>query len=301
MQRDSELHSSLDETLPSMQEVKQQSPPMYPKKTKRCGQCEGCRTSDCTTCKYCKDKKKFGGPGRLKKPCAKRFCTAKTVPSSIQSRTKSLPSTKGGQPQPIKAKLPEGFPVNNGMETKKTPEPENKQHCSINKLLHEQNRTIHPITGDGNCFFHSISYGLFHTEMEHLQVREQIANYISNNPHLFQPLLITDNPNYTLDDHVANIRKPTVWATQIELQAATDVYGIPLYLFTPKLSGSGYHWYCYKSRTPTMPKKKCTLHHFELAHKSGVHFDCIVDAATTKPSNVTPNLNKELIYHPTII
>ena len=42
----------------------------------RCGKCDGCATTDdCGRCKYCKDKKKNGGPGRLKKACIK-ICTA---------------------------------------------------------------------------------------------------------------------------------------------------------------------------------------------------------------------------------
>ena len=36
------------------------------------GQCQECRMPDCGTCR---DKKKFGGPGKLKKSCMKRHCT----------------------------------------------------------------------------------------------------------------------------------------------------------------------------------------------------------------------------------
>ena len=32
-------------------------------------QCEGCLSVDCGVCVYCKDKKKFGGPGKKKKGC----------------------------------------------------------------------------------------------------------------------------------------------------------------------------------------------------------------------------------------
>ena len=44
-------------------------------KKKRCRQCQECRMPDCGTCKFCRDKKKFGGPGKLKKSCVKRHCT----------------------------------------------------------------------------------------------------------------------------------------------------------------------------------------------------------------------------------
>ena len=39
------------------------------------GECEGClREGDCGHCRFCKDMRKFGGPGRLKQKCIKRQC-----------------------------------------------------------------------------------------------------------------------------------------------------------------------------------------------------------------------------------
>ena len=39
------------------------------KRVKSCKQCENCLRPDCRTCQYCKDSKKYGGPGNLKKAC----------------------------------------------------------------------------------------------------------------------------------------------------------------------------------------------------------------------------------------
>ena len=36
--------------------------------------CTGCSRSDCGDCNYCKDMKKFGGPGKKKKRCIHRVC-----------------------------------------------------------------------------------------------------------------------------------------------------------------------------------------------------------------------------------
>ena len=44
-------------------------------KWKRCGSCQGCLAKDCKTCKFCRDKKKYGGPGKLKQCCVKKKCT----------------------------------------------------------------------------------------------------------------------------------------------------------------------------------------------------------------------------------
>ena len=42
----------------------------------RCMQCVGCKSDDCGVCIFCKDKKKFGGPGKRKKACIRRACIA---------------------------------------------------------------------------------------------------------------------------------------------------------------------------------------------------------------------------------
>ena len=41
----------------------------------RCMQCVGCKSDDCGVF-FCKDKKKFGGPGKRKKACIRRACIA---------------------------------------------------------------------------------------------------------------------------------------------------------------------------------------------------------------------------------
>ena len=45
------------------------------RKRGKCGDCQGCTEQhDCGTCINCKDKPKFGGPGRKKQCCIKRKC-----------------------------------------------------------------------------------------------------------------------------------------------------------------------------------------------------------------------------------
>ncbi len=41
----------------------------------RCGRCDGCQKEDCGKCVFCKDKPKFGGPGKKKQRCKLRICT----------------------------------------------------------------------------------------------------------------------------------------------------------------------------------------------------------------------------------
>ena len=44
----------------------------------RCGKCKGCenwrKKIDCKICKFCKDKKRYGGTGKLRKICIEQYC-----------------------------------------------------------------------------------------------------------------------------------------------------------------------------------------------------------------------------------
>ncbi|TRY83912.1 hypothetical protein DNTS_014657 [Danionella cerebrum] len=48
----------------------------------RCKHCEGCRRTACGDCTYCRDMRKFGGPGRMKKGCMRRQCLAPVLPAT---------------------------------------------------------------------------------------------------------------------------------------------------------------------------------------------------------------------------
>ena len=43
-----------------------------------CQKCEECLRDDCLQCVYCKDKKKYGGPNKLKQKCIEKRCSNKT-------------------------------------------------------------------------------------------------------------------------------------------------------------------------------------------------------------------------------
>ncbi|KAI1888211.1 hypothetical protein AGOR_G00182680 [Albula goreensis] len=48
----------------------------------RCKRCEACLRTECGDCNYCRDMRKFGGPGRLKQTCVLRQCLAPGLPLS---------------------------------------------------------------------------------------------------------------------------------------------------------------------------------------------------------------------------
>uniref|UniRef100_A0A671MXF3 [histone H3]-dimethyl-L-lysine(36) demethylase n=1 Tax=Sinocyclocheilus anshuiensis TaxID=1608454 RepID=A0A671MXF3_9TELE len=56
------------------------SAPVLPRRRVRCKRCEACLRAECSDCNYCRDMRKFGGPGRLKKSCVLRQCLAPALP-----------------------------------------------------------------------------------------------------------------------------------------------------------------------------------------------------------------------------
>ena len=72
----------------------------------------------------------------------------------------------------------------------------NNNKIQINKedlqnQLYENNFfDIIDITGDGNCFFRSISYFLYNTENQHYNIRLATYNYIKNNLQNFMNIVM---------------------------------------------------------------------------------------------------------------
>eukprot|EP01083_Nonionella_stella_P026379 72592_1 len=66
------------EKIPKKRGRKPKSSPAATKKKKgtlvRCNECDPCLKDDCGDCSSCKDKKKFGGTGELKRSCIHREC-----------------------------------------------------------------------------------------------------------------------------------------------------------------------------------------------------------------------------------
>ncbi|KAJ0051087.1 hypothetical protein NL108_012296, partial [Boleophthalmus pectinirostris] len=48
----------------------------------RCKRCEACVRTECGECNFCRDMKKFGGPGKLKQTCVLRQCLSPGLPLS---------------------------------------------------------------------------------------------------------------------------------------------------------------------------------------------------------------------------
>ena len=84
-------------------------------KGRPCGQCEACSREDCGECRQCKDKKKFGGPNKLRQRCCMRLChnsivndggggdaSSTTNSTNNASATTTTPRQQQQPPPPLK-------------------------------------------------------------------------------------------------------------------------------------------------------------------------------------------------------
>ena len=87
---------------------------------------------------------------------------------------------------------------------------------------------VKPIVGDGNCFFRALSDIIYSSQGHH--------NLVRTGAYSTEPYSIC-SASYSIDEHLATIRLPGKWATQVEIQAASELYGTPLYLYTLMMIG----------------------------------------------------------------
>ncbi|KAL4640613.1 lysine-specific demethylase 2A-like isoform X1 [Arapaima gigas] len=73
----------------------------------RCKRCEACLRTECGDCNFCRDMKKFGGPGKLKQTCVLRQCLAPGLPLSAVCEVCGEGSQEGSDTTPFSLTLME--------------------------------------------------------------------------------------------------------------------------------------------------------------------------------------------------
>ncbi|XP_035196451.1 lysine-specific demethylase 2B isoform X15 [Oxyura jamaicensis] len=75
----------------------------------RCRKCEACLRTECGECHFCKDMKKFGGPGRMKQSCIMRQCIARRSWKASDDRAAMIKPLRRLKQEP-EDELPEAPP-----------------------------------------------------------------------------------------------------------------------------------------------------------------------------------------------
>ncbi|KAJ9082180.1 hypothetical protein DSO57_1006916 [Entomophthora muscae] len=85
------------------------------------------------------------------------------------------------------------------------------------------------ILGDGNCLFRALSHQLEGHENLHLQIREEICNYLEEHSAHFAPFSLCneDEFKFLVDD----MRTPGIFGGNAELVAFANLYGYTIRVY----------------------------------------------------------------------
>ena len=102
----------------------------------------------------------------------------------------------------------------------------------VESFLMSQNRYMHDISPDGNCLFRALSHQVFGNDNYRVQVRQLLLGVIQSNHATYQPYWIEDMPwgKVTFDEHLQRLANLGNWGTQLELQAISDCYKVPVFV-----------------------------------------------------------------------
>ena len=94
--------------------------------------------------------------------------------------------------------------------------------------LDQRYRSVRTLT-DGNCFFRSISFWLTGSGDNHVLLRKLVTDYISQHRQGFMRFFgIRD-----MDAYLANMRTLTIWATDVEVGAVSNMFNCPVWTYSP--------------------------------------------------------------------
>jgi hypothetical protein len=107
------------------------------------------------------------------------------------------------------------------------------------------------IQGDGNCLFHSLSYGVNETvfktrpiPMDHVQLRSIICNFIENKPSKFSSWISIDHPKYTVEKYVKKMRTLGKWGGIPEIIATSLLCDLKIYVWAEYQGKKGSQYKC---------------------------------------------------------
>ena len=142
----------------------------------------------------------------------------------------------------------------------------------VSQMLATLGRKLHPILGDGNCFFRALSYI---TAM--LQFR-LVSHY--SNVDCFKKYCTSSE----VMDHIRCMKHEAVFATQMEAHAAASCTQRTVYIYTQKNGNGEYYWEKFDPLPPHTLKLlpveyRILLHpfmiHLELCHINSCHYDVV--------------------------
>ncbi|XP_043953976.1 uncharacterized protein LOC122820538 [Gambusia affinis] len=87
------------------------------------------------------------------------------------------------------------------------------------------------IVGDGNCFFRALSQAISGTQKNHRKIRLAVVNQLQRNSHMYDSILRSEYSSLSQYIAVSRMQYVGSWATEVEIQAAADYFGVNIFTF----------------------------------------------------------------------
>ena len=117
------------------------------------------------------------------------------------------------------------------------------EYTTLTAIVQQYSRKIYRVAPDGNCLFRALSHQAFGDQAYHTQMRKVLVTLISDNMEKYQPFYMGRN---TFTEHISSMSKDGIWGTQLEIQAAADCLGLPIYELMYCSPASSYKWITFK-------------------------------------------------------
>ena len=97
------------------------------------------------------------------------------------------------------------------------------------------------ILGDGNCFFRALAFVITGSQDEHQELRTMTTTYMQ---HMAGILSCYLDAHETMDEYLArtDIHSLSVWATEVEIFAASNMLQTPILVFYKSGLTCTYKW-----------------------------------------------------------
>ncbi|XP_044506517.1 OVARIAN TUMOR DOMAIN-containing deubiquitinating enzyme 9-like isoform X1 [Mangifera indica] len=117
------------------------------------------------------------------------------------------------------------------------------------------------VQGDGNCQFRALSDQIYRTPDHHEFVRQQVVNQLKSYPEMYEGYV-----PMAYGDYLEKMSKSGEWGDHVTLQAASDLYGVKIFVIT------SFKDTCYIEILPNVERSNRVIY---LSFWAEVHYNSI--------------------------
>lgn len=142
---------------------------------------------------------------------------------------------------------------------------------------------LNAIQKDGNCVFRSIGLLLFEDQSKHMQVRHDIVNQLKEKRKTYEKNISYSAAIPDFNAYIQNMREEGVWGDHVELQAAADMYGCDINVYTV---GTG----CERPNMIVECLGEIEYLPISLWFENDNHYHAFTDFVKEEPAKLTPEV-----------